>query len=351
MDEKKKLLSMVGSMQQLMYVRPVTFEEGRARGMKAYEVKNGPLKFTAMADKCLDITDVSFLGHNVSFLAKPGLMGRNHFDTNGAEAQRSIMGGLLFTCGLENICAPCRIDGRDYPMHGRIRTTPAEHISADVCWEGDDYTATLSGEMREAELFGENLVLHRKITTQYGRNSICIEDEITNEGFQKEPMMLLYHMNVGYPLLCGDSEIIIPTKKVTPRDDQAAPHIRNWNRMEPPKDNEPEYVFLHEMAADPEGNTFAAVINKELGIGLKIEYNLRELPYFMQWKSIASGDYVVGLEPANSSVYGKPYHIKENSLHQMEPFTAERKRIVLTFLADGQLDEVKKETEKLLTGN
>ena len=163
-------------MQQLMYVRPVTYEEGRARGMRAYEVKNGPLRFGVMADKCLDITDVSFLGHNVSFLAKPGLMGRSHYDTNGAEAQRSIMGGMLFTCGLENICAPCRIGGRDYPMHGRIRTTPAEHVGAKAYWDGDDYIAEISGTMREAELFGENLVLRRRVTTRYGENKIYIED-------------------------------------------------------------------------------------------------------------------------------------------------------------------------------
>ncbi len=348
MSSKKTLLSKVGSMQQLMYVRPVTYEEGRAKGMRAYEVKNGPLKFGVMADKCLDLTDVSFGGHNINFLAKPGLMGRNHYDTNGAEAQRSIMGGMLFTCGLENICAPCRINGKDYPMHGRIRTTPAEHIGARAYWEGEEYIAEISGTMREAELFGENLVLQRKITTKYGENKICIEDEITNESFRTEPMMLLYHINIGYPLLCEDSEIIISTRKAIPRDETAAPYVDNWNQMEPPKDNEPEYVFLHDMVADQEGNTFAAIINKELGIGLKIEYNLRELPYFMQWKSIASGDYVVGLEPANSSVYGKQYHIEKHSLHQIEPFAVERKRLVLSFLTGSELDEVKNRREEIL---
>ncbi len=348
MDNREELLRVVGNMQQLAYVRPMTYGEGRAGKMKAYEVKNGPLRFTVMADKCLDITDVTFFGHNISFLAKPGLMGRNHYDTNGAEAQRSIMGGMLFTCGLENICAPCRIDGKDYPMHGRIRTTPAEHVGADARWEESDYTVTLSGEMREAELFGENLVLRRKITTQYGKNRICIEDEITNEGFRRETMMLLYHMNVGYPLLCEDSEIIIPTRKVTPRDDIAAANAANWNVMEAPKDNEPEAVFLHEMAADSKGDTFVAIINRKLGIGLKIEYNTAELPYFMQWKSIASGDYVMGLEPANSSVYGKLYHIEEHSLHQMGPFAVEKKRIILTFLSGDQLDQVKEEAESLM---
>ena len=80
--------------------------------------------------------------------------------------------------------------------------------------------------------------------------------------------------------------------------------------MEAPRDHEPEYVFLHEMAADQEGKTFATVLNQKLGIGLKVEYDVGELPYFMQWKSVASGDYVIGLEPANSSVYGKQYHIE-----------------------------------------
>ena len=67
----------------------------------------------------------------------------------------------------------------------------------------------------------------------------------------------------------------------------------------------------------------------------------------MQWKSIASGDYVVGLEPANSSVYGRPYHTKEGTLHQIEPFAVEKKRIVLSFLAGEELKEVKKEAEAL----
>lgn len=348
MADQKELLCRVGSMQQLAYVRPVTYEEGRARGMRAFEVKNGPLKFSVMADKCLDLAEVSFCGHNISFLAKPGLMGRNHFDTNGAEAQRSIMGGMLFTCGLENICAPCQAEGKDFPMHGRIRTTPSEHTGADARWVGDRYILTVQGTMREAELFGENLVLRRQITTCYGENRISIEDEITNEGFRREPMMLLYHINVGYPLLCEDSEILIPSKKAVPRDEAAKAGLTHWNQMEAPKDEEPEAVFLHEMAADCEGNTFACVLNRKLGIGLKVEYQVRELPYFMQWKSVASGDYVMGLEPANSSVYGKLYHIKENSLHKMEPFAVERKKIVLTFLSGGELEAERSRLKEFL---
>lgn len=42
MNNRKEMLRAVGNMQQLAYVRPVMYEEGRAGGMKAYEVKTVP---------------------------------------------------------------------------------------------------------------------------------------------------------------------------------------------------------------------------------------------------------------------------------------------------------------------
>lgn len=345
---KQDLYRHVGSIQQVAKVRPLTYAEGRAENLKAFEVKNGALQFTVLGDKCLDITDVSFKGVNVSFLSKPGLMGRNHFDTHGDEALRSIMGGLMFTAGLENICPPCNSDGKDYPMHGRIRTTPAEHLCADAKWEDDGYTMTVSGEMREAELFGENMVLRRKVSTTYPGNTIVVEDEIENQAFREEPMMILYHCNIGWPLLDEECEIVLPTLEVIPRDADAEKYLGSYDRMEGPMDNEAEAVFLHRLAADEEGNTFASIINEKLGIGVKISFSQKELPYFMEWKSPASGDYVVGLEPANSSVYGRLYHEERGDLHMMAPFAKEHKKLVFTFL-DGkeELDMVRAEAKKL----
>jgi len=348
---KKELLSHVGSMQQLAYARPVLYKEGRAGGMQGYEVRNGRLSFSVMTDKCLDISEVSWKGYNMNFLSKPGLAGRNHYDTHGAEAQRSIMGGMLFTCGLENTGGPCEAGGKEYPMHGRMRTTPAEHVGADCFWTHEEDSRCeiyIQGEMREAELFGENLVLRRTIETTYQIPEIRIKDRITNEGFRDEPVMLLYHINAGYPFLDETSEIILPSREVLPRDGAAAGHTDNWGRMEAPRDNEPEYVFIHKLAADRDGNTFAAIVNEALDIGLKIQFNQKYLPYFMQWKSIAPGDYVAGLEPANSSVLGRTYHLKDGSLHILAPFETEEIELRLAFLEGGQLQEVKKEAARLL---
>lgn len=339
--DRQELLRRAGHISQVADVREISFEEGRAAGMKGWAVKNGPLSFTVMKDKCLDLAEVSYKGMGLNFLSKPGLQGRNHYDTNGAEAQRSIMGGMMFTCGLENICAPYAGD-KAYPMHGRIRTTPAEHTGADTCWKGDSYEISLHGEMREAELFGENLLLKRNITTVYPGKQIFIEDTIENQGFREEPAMLLYHFNVGYPLLDQGAEIILPTKRVIPRDEAAAAHKEAYAHMEAPVDNEPEYVFLHELAADEKGNTFGAVINEKLGLGIRLEFNQKHLPYFMQWKSLASGDYVIGLEPANSSVYGRGYHEKEGTLHTIKPFASERIQLTVTILEGEELEETRK---------
>jgi hypothetical protein len=300
-----------------------------------YEVKNGCLTYQILADKCLDISQMTYKGININFLSKPGLQGRNHYDTNGEEAIRSIMGGLFFTAGLENICAPCRIDGTDYPMHGRIRTTPGEHLSADAHWVGDDYQMTVRGEMREAALFGENMVLRREITSVYGEKTITVTDEIENESFREEPLMLLYHINMGYPFLDENTRLYIPTASVTPRDADSAGHEDEYDRMDPPKDNEPEYVFIHDLQADEQGNAEVLVINRPLGLGLKLGFSTRNLPYFMEWKSTASGDYVIGLEPSNSSVYGRPYHEKEGSVHHLAPFASEKNVLQFTIL-DGE---------------
>ena len=52
---KREIMKKTGSIQQIAYVRKVTFEEGAAAGLRAYEVKAGELAFTVAIDKCLDI--------------------------------------------------------------------------------------------------------------------------------------------------------------------------------------------------------------------------------------------------------------------------------------------------------
>ena len=94
-------------------------------------------------------------------------------------------------------------------------------------------------------------------------------------------------------------------------------------------------MFIHDIKADADGNTCAIAVNGELGLGLKITWNVRNLPRFMEWKSTASGDYVIGLEPANSSVYGRLWHHERGSVHHLAPFAKETNVLAFTVL-DGK---------------
>ena len=53
-------------------------------------------------------------------------------------------------------------------------------------------------------------------------------------------------------------------------------------------------MYLHELAADENGRSFAAVVNRKLGLGVVIDFDASLFPYFMEWKSTGAGDYVVG---------------------------------------------------------
>lgn len=347
--KKQAIMALTGNIQQVACIRQVRFLEGRAGGMGAYQVRNGPLSFLIMADKCLDIGEFEYKGVNFSFLSKPGLIGRTHYDTNGMEAQRSIMGGFLFTAGTENICAPCQEGERHYPMHGRLRTTPAEYRGCDACWRKGEYVLSVRGEMREAELFGGNIVLRRSIETVYGQKKLHICDSYENCAFQASPFLLLYHFNFGWPFLSEKTYVTLPTKRVVPRDAASSSHLQAWHIMESPHPNAAETVFIHDLVANQSGKTCVAIMSDEWKLGLLIEFDHHWLPYFMQWKSVASGDYVLGLEPSNTSVYGRAYQKNHGGLPMLRPHEERKIEFTITVL-DGmeEIEAAKLKIDRLL---
>lgn len=314
----REWLKKVGSIQQEAYIREVEYVEGRAGGLKAYQCKSGPLMFTAARDKCLDITELSWKGINFNFISKPGLQNGQAYDYNGFAGQRSIMGGLFFTCGTDNVGTPGISPENMLPMHGSLRSTPAEHACADCFWEDGEYKLRLSGEMRQAALFGGNTVLRRTIETAYGSKCIRILDEFENQAYESSPFMLLYHFNIGYPLLDEDTEVRIPALK-TVLLGEGKEEALDWDKVSPPVDGLPEEVFYHTLTADHRGYTAVSAYNKRLGAGLEISFRMDQLPRFTQWKSMASGDYVMGLEPCNCHVKGRQWEKENGTLPVLEP--------------------------------
>ena len=47
--------------------------------------------------------------------------------------------------------------------------------------------------------------------------SVTLEDTLVNEGYKDEEYCLLYHINVGYPMLDDGAKIVADVESYTPR--------------------------------------------------------------------------------------------------------------------------------------
>jgi hypothetical protein len=80
-----------------------------------------------------------------------------------------------------------------------------------------------------------------------------IEDVVRNEGSHPAPHMLLYHCNLGFPVVSPDSELVGDTGSARPRDDVAAKGLASHRRFEAPRPDAPGEVFFHHPAPGPDG--------------------------------------------------------------------------------------------------
>ncbi len=162
----------------------------------------------------------------------------------------------------------------------------------------------ISAETRQATLFGENLVLRRQISTALGSNHIRIEDTVTNEGFTPAPHMLLYHFNLGFPIVSENTRLHLQAEETLPRDETAENGLDQWDQFQTPTLGYQEQVFIHQPTPDEAGLTRVELSNPNLGLGLRWSYPTANLPYLMEWKMMGEGAYVVGMEPANCNGLG-----------------------------------------------
>ncbi len=332
---KRQMLKYVGDFSQLFGIKEYTLVGGKADGVRAFDVNNGSgLVFTILADRCLDIAGLSFKGYNCSYISKTGIVAPQYYDQNGIGFLRSFHSGFFTTCGLRNVGGPCEENGESFGLHGRISNTPAEEICASTEWIDDVPVLTISGKIREARVFGENLRLGRKIICKYGENKITIQNTVENLGFNREPLMLLFHFNLGYPLLDKDSLLVTPTLKLKPKDQEAAKGEASYNQCQQPTPGFAEQVFYHDLASDNDGETRAALINKKLEIGVALSFNKNQLFNFTQWKQMGEGEYVMGMEPCNCFVGGRLDPENKKNIQYLEPGEIRNFDIDITLLGN-----------------
>jgi galactose mutarotase-like enzyme len=318
--DKSEILKYVGNISQIGYCRHYTLTEGLARGMRAAEINTGSgLQFTVLPDRGMDISLASYKGINLVYLTCNGETHPSYFEPGGIGWLRTFAAGLLTTCGLTYLGSPCVDEGEQLGLHGRYSTVPASRFADLSGWEGDKYLYKLKGTIEEGYLFGNKLRMEREISSSQGQNLITIRDTVTNFGNKPSPYTILYHMNFGYPLLTEDAELLIDSSDTQPRDADAAPGVKEFRKFIKPQPEYREQVFYHTMKGDGNGNTSATLVNRKLGVSVKISFNIRQLPYVNQWKMMGHGEYVLGIEPSNVLCKSRNILREENSLPMLKP--------------------------------
>ena len=307
-EGKDELRWKIGTMRQLAGARELVLNDGPAKDIRLAELENGSgLSFKVLFDRGMDIEEARFKGAPIAWRTPNGPAHPSYAQRDGIGWLRTWGAGLMTGCGMLNVGAPAPVpEGEGTGLHGRLSHIPAENREIREEW-GDDgkYHISVSGTMRQARLYGENLVLRRTVSIVMGENVIKINDEILNDGFKPSPFMMLYHINIGYPVVSRDAVISAVDHNVIPRDDAAAASLNAWHQCAEPDPNAAELCYYHEIPPDNDGMSHCAVRNEKHGIEVEVAYRSAELPYLTQWKMMGLGEYVIGLEPANCHVEGQ----------------------------------------------
>lgn len=315
----------IGNPAQLVTLRRVEVREGRAKGTEIIEVHTaGGLQLDILPDAGLDIGQARYKGINVSWMSKNGYDSPAAISPHETEFINTFSGGLLYTCGLRNVGPANRDKEEWHPLHGRYHSLQAEQVCA--CIENGKIVVT--GTVRETALFGHVLELKRTITIPCDGAGITVRDEVTNSTPRDEEFMLLYHCNIGYPLLSEKARLILPPDRETiPRTDFARTALGRECGFDVPVAGEEERVFFHRMQKE----YCATLQNPQAGIQMRMSWSGDTLPILSQWRSMARGDYVLGLEPTNCYIMGRHDERENGTLPVLKAFDTVTHTVTMEF--------------------
>ena len=318
---RSQLTKYIGDISQIADAREGRLVGGKGDEVRTVDVKTGSgLEFTILPSRGMDISWANYRGKPISFISKAGVVKPEMFEKDGLSFLRSFTCGLLTTCGLTYMGAPCVDNGEALGLHGRISNIPAQDVSVKKEWDRDEFIIKIRGKVCESSMFGENIVLERNLTTALGSKKISIFDTIENIGFDSQPFMILYHINFGFPVVSETSRLYqYPDSVVTPRDDEAKKGIDRYDCFESPTHGYKEQLFFHQYKPSEKNNAYACIFNEKMQYGAYVKFDQKDFSHFGEWKMMGEGDYVVGLDPSNWFPLGRAKAREMNQLEFIEP--------------------------------
>jgi hypothetical protein len=334
---RSELLRRVGNLAQLGGIELYSHEQGYARGSRFLDVRTGSgLRFSVNVDRGMDPGYAEFNGASLAWLPPKIFPAPSFWENDDHAWVRFILGGLCNTAGLVTIGNPQTVDVSHfkfhsrpedrYGTHDRVAILPASHFNYGERWEDERCFLWAEGTVRQEITYGENLLLRRRYEAELGASSFKLRDVVRNDGFYPTPHQLLYHFNIGYPVVDEGAELLASISdevggSIFDEETGSADRYRTFTG--------PEAGFFAEgyeipMAAGTDGWVSAAIVNRGFtgidgGLGVSLRYNPATLPTYLEWRMMGEGLYAVGMEPSTNGFQTIPELVEAGYPIMLEP--------------------------------
>ncbi len=333
-------------------VHTTLLSDGRREGVKLVELTAGETRVVVLPDRGLGIWKMFASGVELGWqspvkgpvhpsfvpLAEPsGLGWLDGFDE------------LVARCGLVSNGAP-EFDAHGrlvHGLHGRIANLPAHDVV--VTLDEQSGTVTLTGAVDETRFLCHSLRMETTLVVEAARPRIAWTDTVTNLSDRPATMQMLYHVNVGPPMLGAAAELVAAVEELAPRDSHAATDLAEWNRYTGPKPGRVEQVHFAKLRADADGRATALLVSPDGARGATLSWRADSLPWFTVWKNLGGqrDGYVTGLEPATNLPNTRSFEESQGRVVSLVPGASVSFDLALEMVTGDRLAAVRSGVETL----
>lgn len=342
--QREDLINKIANPLQVGGIETAVLDNGPGRGTRVAWVNTGAgLRYKVVIDRGLDIADAGFNAHNLAWLSHTGTVVPSPAPFTGIDWLTSFGGGLVTTCGLDHAGGPETDEYGERGLHGQYSRLPAtlESIIQPDPRSGR-FDMSITGLIRQSQPLGVQLEMRRTISSRLGEPYIHIKDEVYNHGNISAPHMLLYHINLGWPLVDEGADICWKGNW-TSREGEANARIfkagEPFKKVKPPLQQHvgggEEAAFV-DITPDADGKCVCGIHNPKIGLAVSVEFDKAQLPWMTNWQHWGPGEYVMGLEPGTHPPVGQSKARNDGTLIMLEPGERRTYEVGIRVLDDTQ---------------
>lgn len=182
-----------------------------------------------------------------------------------------------------------------------------ESAVADVR-EGDAVLCRISGTIEDVSMFERRIVVRRTVETRTGSARVVLRDVVENHGWAATAVPVLYHVNLGAPLVRPGTRVL--SRCLRRQEREPAPWVPDATLPPEPSDGPEEAVWEHVGPHSDDGWARVEVGHPDDDVSAVVRWSTGTLPRLYQWVWPARRGWGLGIEPSNAALFGPEQQVE-----------------------------------------